>query len=366
MWLPRDSQQPSAQNGTQWVVDTFPTRKLSGLQVSTLGFGGSPLGGIFTDVDEEKAVESVHEAFRMGINFFDTSPYYGTELFRAEKVLGRALLGLPREQIVVSTKVGRYGHFIPDFDFSAAKVTESVHQSLLRLGTAYIDFILCHDIEYGDLDQVVNEAIPALNALRAQGLVRRVGITGLPLSAFQYVLDRVKQGCVDVVLTYCHYTLHDTTLASFMPYLRERGVDVISAAPLSMALLTQQGPPSWHPAPPQLKEAARAATELAAARGFDIANLALKFAMRYGEVSSMLVGMCTPEQVRSNVAVARQALGIDDTPNAAEEAVVMQEVLRIFASVKDMSWSSGRISWPEGIAAGSAVPHKWRPSSGTL
>jgi L-galactose dehydrogenase len=94
----------------------------------------------------------------------------------------------------------------------------------------------------------VNETLPALNALKARGLVRHVGITGLPLGVFPYVLDRAPPGSVDVVLSYCHYCLNDTSLAGLVPYLRSKGVGVISASPLSMGLLTPQGPPSWHPA----------------------------------------------------------------------------------------------------------------------
>ena len=125
-------------------------------------------------------------AFQRGINFFDTSPYYGAT--KSEIVLGKALKALPRDQIIISTKVGR---FVGDvFDFSAQRVTTSVEESLKRLQLEYVDLIQCHDIEFGDLDQIVNETLPALAALKAKGLVRHVGITGLPLKIFTYVLDR--------------------------------------------------------------------------------------------------------------------------------------------------------------------------------
>ncbi len=106
------------------------------------------------------------------------------------QVLGRALQGLPRDRIVLSTKVGRYGPDVEHFNFSASRVTASVQESLERLQTSYIDIIQCHDIEFGDLDQVVNETLPALVKLRDAGVVRHIGITGLPLGVFRYVLDR--------------------------------------------------------------------------------------------------------------------------------------------------------------------------------
>ncbi|KIY92829.1 hypothetical protein MNEG_15134 [Monoraphidium neglectum] len=176
----------------------LPKRVLgsTGLQVSVLGFGASPLGSVFEDINEAEGIASVHEAFRLGINFFDTSPFYGAT--KSETVLGKALKDLPRDEIVVASKVGRYGPEL--FDFSAERVTASVTESLARLQVPYIDLIQCHDIEFGDLDQIVNETLPALAALKARGLVRFVGITGLPLGIFPYVLDRAPPGSVDVAL----------------------------------------------------------------------------------------------------------------------------------------------------------------------
>lgn len=99
----------------------------------------------------------------------------------------------------------------------------------------------------------MNETIPALLKLKEAGKVRFVGITGLPLKVFSYVLDRLPPKTVDVVLSYCHYSLNDTTLKPLLPYLEDKGVGVISASPLSMGLLTNQGPPEWHPAPSEVK-----------------------------------------------------------------------------------------------------------------
>lgn len=132
-------------------------------------------------IDESAGVAAVHEAFRLGINFFDTSPFYGAT--KSETVLGKGLAALPRDQIIVATKVGRYGE--ATFNFSSARVTASVRESLARLGTGYIDLIQVHDMEFGDLDEVVSETLPALAALKAEGLVRFIGITGLPLRNFR-------------------------------------------------------------------------------------------------------------------------------------------------------------------------------------
>ena len=196
----------------------------TGLTVSVLSYGASSLGGVFRSIDENEGIRAARLAIDLGINFIDVSPYYG--LTRAEIVLGRALSGIPRDRYYLATKVGRYGD--SEFDFSARRVTASVDESLSRLNVEYIDVIQCHDIEYGDLDQVVNETIPALRALRDRGKVRFIGVTGLPLSIFGYVLDHTE---VDTILSYCRYCLNDTSLESFLPRLREKRVGVINASP---------------------------------------------------------------------------------------------------------------------------------------
>ncbi|MBC7812045.1 MAG: aldo/keto reductase, partial [Burkholderiales bacterium] len=216
----------------------------TGLQVSTLGFGASPFGGVFGAIDDAEAVRAVHTAIDLGINYFDVSPFYG--LTKAETVLGKTLLGISRDKYVLSTKVGRYGD--TEFDFSAARVTASVDESLARLSTDYADIILCHDIEYGSLDQIIHETLPALRELQAAGKARFIGISGLPMKIFHDVSERAD---LDTILSYCHYTLYDTTLTGFISSAKSRklNVGIINASALGMGLLTEQGPPSWHPAP---------------------------------------------------------------------------------------------------------------------
>jgi len=285
----------------------IPKRPLgnTGLQVSVLGFGASPLGGVFHDVNEEEGKRAVELAFQRGINFFDTSPFYGET--KSEIALGRAIACLPRSEIVVATKVGRYG--ADTFDFSASRVTRSVDESLERLGLEYVDLIQCHDMEFVPLDQIVNETLPALLELKKQGKVRFIGITGLPLKIFRYVLDRAPAGSVDCVLSYCHFTMLDDTLKDLIPYLEKKNVGIINASPLCMGLLTRRGPPSWHPAPRETIEAAKKATDAATQAGFDIADVALRYSLMKNEaISTTLVGMCTPEQVDKNCNVALAAL----------------------------------------------------------
>src|SRR6516162_2464096 len=154
----------------------------TGLQFSWLSFGASSLGQEFRTVDLNDAMRSVRVALDLGINFIDTSPYYGRGL--SECLLGPTLRGVPRDSFTLGTKLGRYD--AAHFDFSARRVFESVDVSLHRLGTDHLDIILCHDIEFVDMAQVVGETLPALRKVRDQGKVRFVGVSGYPMKMFRY------------------------------------------------------------------------------------------------------------------------------------------------------------------------------------
>lgn len=314
----------------------LPTRPLgsTGLQVPVLGFGGSPLGGIYQASKDDVGIAAVHEAFKLGLNYFDTSPLYGA--LRAEKVLGQALKDLPRDKIIVATKCGRYGE--DDFDFSADNVTKSVHESLKRLQIPYIDLLQCHDVEFVDLDQIVNETIPALQKLKQAGLIRHIGINCYPLKPYKHILDRIPEGAVDTILSYCHYSINNTTLTSIVPYLQSKGVGIINASPLSMGLLGPHGPADWHPAPQEVKETCRKAVAAAQKRGVDITSLAIRFALQNEDLATTLVGMCTPDEVRQNVQTALSAF----EPLSQQEQEALAEVQSILEPVRDFSWKVGR------------------------
>lgn len=301
-------------------------RKLgnTGLDVSVLGYGASPLGSVFRNVDESVGIRTVHTAIDLGINFIDVSPYYGLTL--AETVLGKALKELPRDAFYLATKVGRYGD--AEFDFSAERVIQSIDESLARLNVDYIDVIQCHDIEFGSLDQVVNETLPALERMRESGKVGFVGITGLPLHVFRYVIDRAS---VDTILSYCHYSLNDTALVELVPYLQENGVGIISASPLSMRLLTEQGPPNWHPAPEDIQQACARAAAHCQEKGVDIAKLAVQFGLANRDIATTLVGTANPDNLKKNVDWALSEL--DD--------VLLKDVQQILAPIHNKTWPSG-------------------------
>jgi L-galactose dehydrogenase len=297
----------------------------TGLKLSALSFGASSLGQEFRPVDLNEALQSVHAALDVGMNFIDTSPYYGRGM--SEVLLGVALRGVPRERYLLGSKLGRYAP--QHFDFSAKRVVESVDVSLHRLGVEYLDIMLCHDVEFVDMAQIVNETLPALRKVQQQGKVRFVGVSGYPMKMFRYVLDRAP---LDVVLSYNHYTLQNTMLAEWVPYLKAKGVGVLNAAPFSARLLTNAPLPAWHKATPEVRAVCKQAAEHCQARGVDIAQLALQFSVANPDMTTCITGSANPERVREWARWAEQPL----------DQQLLREVLDILRPIHNWFYVEGR------------------------
>lgn len=278
----------------------------TGMRVSNLSLGASSLGGVFHGISEEEGIRAVHVAVDHGINFIDVSPYYGH--LKAETVLGKALREIPRDKYYLSTKVGRYGHDgVNTWDYSARRATESVYESMQRLGVDYIDLINVHDIEFqaampGGLQKIVDETLPALVALKKKGDVGHVGITDLQPENLRWVVEHSEDGTVESVLNFCHYSLNDTLLADYLDFFEQHGVGVINASPLSMGLLSQRGAPAWHPAPEPLKAACHEAMLLCRAKGYPIEKLAIQFATSMNpRIATTLFSSANPANVLKNI-----------------------------------------------------------------
>lgn len=301
----------------------------TGMKVSALSFGASSLGSVFRDTKESEAIAAVHTAVEMGMNFIDVSPYYGH--YKAETVLGKALREIPRDRYYLSTKVGRYGKDgVNTWDYSGRRATESVYESMERLGVDHIDLINVHDIEFADLHQVVEETLPALVELREKGVVGHVGITDLQLENLQWVVDHAAPGTVESILNFCHFTLNDDKLLDFLDYFEERGIGVINASPLSMGLLSQRGVPSWHPAPASLVEACRRAVEHCSAKGYPIEKLAMQFSVSEPRIATTLFSSANPANVAKNIAF------VGEQPDME----LVNEVKRIIGDQQRVSWAN--------------------------
>lgn len=301
----------------------------TGLRVSNLSFGASSLGGVFHNIREAEGIEAVFTAIEKGMNFIDVSPYYGH--YKAETVLGKALKDIPRDKYILSTKVGRYGKDgVNTWDYSAQRATESVYESMERLNIDYIDLINVHDIEFADLNQIVNETLPALVALREKGVVGHVGITDLQLENLQWVIDHSPAGTVESVLNFCHHCLNDDKLVDYLDYFEERGIGVINASPLSMGLLSQRGVPHWHPAPQSLVEACQKAVQHCLAKNYPIEKLAIQYSVSNPRIATTLFSSANPQNVIKNIEYAEAPI----------DWQLVQEVQDIIGNQKRVSWAN--------------------------
>jgi len=297
----------------------------TGLKLPVLGFGASSLGQEFRSVTLDEALQSVRVALDCGLNFIDTSPFYGRGM--SEVLLGVALRGVPRDGFKLCTKLGRYD--LNHFDFSARRVAESVDVSLHRLGTDHLDIILCHDIEFVELRQIVNETIPALRKIQKAGKVRFIGFSGYPQKLFRFICDQTE---VDCVLSYNQYTLQNTRFADeTIPYLKAKRIGVMNAGPFSARLLTNAALPSWLKEPPNVKAAARQAAQHCASRGVDIAKLALQFSLANPDITTTIAGSANPANIRQWAQWAAEPL----------DRQLLAEVQEIFQPVKNLGHVEG-------------------------
>ena len=305
----------------------IPTRQLgrTDLHLPILSFGASSLGAEFRQVTIDEALRSVHVALDYGLNFIDTSPFYGRGM--SEVLLGIALKGVARDRYTLCSKLGRYD--LTHFDFSARRVAESVDVSLHRLGTDHLDILLCHDIEFVPMQQIVDETIPALRQAQKSGKVRYIGFSGYPMKIFRFICEQID---VDCVLSYNQYTLQNTRFVDeVVPYLKERGVGVMNAGPFSARLLTNAPLPVWLKEPELVKQAARAAATHCASKGIDIAQLALQFAIAHPDITTTISGSANPVNIQNWAKWAEEPL----------DEELLREVEAIFAPVKNLGHMEG-------------------------
>ncbi len=297
----------------------------TGLEVPILSFGASSLGQEFRRITLDEALASVRTALDCGLSLIDTSPFYGRGM--SEVLLGMALREVPRRDYLLCTKLGRYdlGHF----DFSARRVAESIDVSLHRLGTDHLDIVLCHDIEFVPLQQIVDETLPALRRARDAGKVRFIGFSGYPQKIFRVICD---QADVDCVLNYNQYTLQNTRFAEeTIPYLAAKRIGVMNAGPFSARLLTDAPLPAWLKEPEPVKAAARAAADLCRRRGSSIAKLALQFSLANPAIATTVAGSANPANIR----------GWADWAAEPIDAGLLADVQAIFEPVHDIGHLEG-------------------------
>jgi D-threo-aldose 1-dehydrogenase len=302
------------------------TRRLgsSEVEVTRLGFGGAPLGNLFSAVSERAVAESLAAAWDAGWRYFDTAPLYGHGL--GERRIGTFLCRKPRSDYRLSTKVGRrlvpqdawvdggvyveVPNMAPVYDYSRDGALRSVEASLERLGVGRIDILLIHDIDRFTHEaeqprrfrEAMDGAYPVLAELRAQGVV---GAIGLGVNDWQVCEDVARVADIDCVLLAGRYTLlEQEPLASFLPLCVEKNISVIAGGVFNSGILAT-GPNAgavynYAAPPPPILERAAALDRVCRAHGVPLAAAALQFPLAHPAVASVVVGARSGDEVRAN------------------------------------------------------------------
>lgn len=311
-------------------------------ELPRLGFGGAPLGGLYSPVSQAQAHAALQSAWACGLRYFDTAPLYGYGV--SEHRLGEFLCGMPRDSFVVSTKAGRalvprtnfnnsagsLAQFHVDspyeaaFDFSVDGIRAGVEQSLSRLKLEAIDIVYLHDPD-NHLEQAISAAYPALCKLREEGLVRAIGAG----TNRTQPLVRLIEACdLDVVMLAGRYTLLDASAADrVLPLCRQRGIRVVAAGIFNSGILAQNDLNSaatydYQPADNDILTRARRLLEIVRKFGVDLRTAAIAFALREPAIDSIVLGMRSAQEVRENVRAANASVPEDLWEALASEALL--------------------------------------------
>jgi D-threo-aldose 1-dehydrogenase len=327
-----------------------PTERLrigrTGLDVTRLGFGGASIGGLFTAVRDEDATATVERAWDLGVRTFDVAPLYG--LGAAERRMGRALAGKPRDDFVLSTKVGRlvvprdsippgadvdeqdanYPHRDPVglvFDYSGDGVRRSIEASLERLGLDRIDIALIHDPD-DHWEAAIDDAYPALARLRDEGVIRAVG-AGMNQSA---MLARfAREGDFDVFLVAGRYTLLDQeAFGELLPLCVERGIGILIGGVMNSGVLTDPGPGSrynYRPAPPAVIDRARRLAAVCERHAVPLRAAAIQFPLAHPAVRSLIAGVRRIEHLDEYPELMRRPIPADLWAELRAEGLIPSE-----------------------------------------
>ena len=300
-------------------MTTIETREIgaTGLRVTTLGIGCAPLGNDVADAEEHLAIAAVERAYEAGIRYFDMAPIYG--LGRAERRIGRALAGIPREQFVISTKVGRLleysgvnsGTSEPAvvFDWSRDGVMRSLDESLQRLGMDRIDIALLHGPQ-DHYEAAIGEAYPALADLRSQGVITAIGAG---MNEWEMPARFAREADFDCFLVAGRYTLLDqSALAEFLPLCEEKGISVILGGPYNSGILASDLSPDatyqYAKAPPEILDRALRIRAVCDLYDVPLNAAALQFGLAHPSVASTIPGVRSSSEVENNARAASFAV----------------------------------------------------------
>ncbi len=311
---------------------------VEGLDITVMGLGGTGLGNMYSAVDTDAAVGAVHAAFASGIRYFDTAPVYGFGL--AESRLGEALRTLPRDEIVISSKVGYDLVEIPraemqptmwadtppiraEFRYTRDAVLRSIEGTMKRLGVDRLDMLAIHDPDEASIlsdsanpharsrfKDAMEDAYPVLDNLRSQGVIRAVGVG---INQWQMLVDFVQAGRFDYFLLANRYTLlEQAPLDALFPLCEEHGTRIIVGGPFNSGILAMgavEGAPfDYKPATPDILDRVRRIESVCARHGVPLAAAALQFPLGHPLVSSIIPGARSAGELERNVELMRMSI----------------------------------------------------------
>ncbi len=271
-------------------------------EIGPLGLGTAPLGGLYEAVDEDTALAVVDRAWELGLRYFDTAPYYGSGL--AERRLGKGLGVRPRDELLVSTKVGRL--LRPDasgwdgayFDFSYDAALRSLDESLARLELDHVDVALVHDPD-DHYDEALTGAFPALVRLREEGVVRAIGVG---MNQTELLCRFARDADPDCFLVAGRYTVLDRTAADeLLPLCEERGIAVIAGGVFNSGILAGGDTFNYEAPPPDVVARVRDLREVCTRWDVPLPAAAVQFPDRHPAVGSTLVGCRSVDELEEDV-----------------------------------------------------------------
>ncbi|MFK0041824.1 aldo/keto reductase [Paenarthrobacter sp. NPDC090517] len=304
-------------------------------KLGKLGFGGAGIGNLYRAIPDGEALATVLSAWDAGIRYFDTAPHYGLGL--SEQRLGAVLRDKPRNEFVISTKVGRLlepnsgggqdseGFEVPAtsrrvWDFSGTGIRRSIEDSLERLGLDHVDIAYLHDPDVHDLQAGISQGLPALEKLRSEGVV---GAIGVGINSAEAALECVEAADLDLVMLAGRYTLIEQPSVPLLERCVERSTGVVSVGAYNSGLLARPDVPedahyNYDQAPAEVLERARALADLCRDFGVELPTAAIQFPLRHPAVVNVTAGATSPEQVVTNAARMEAAVP-DELWNALEE-----------------------------------------------
>ncbi|MFJ4026852.1 aldo/keto reductase [Paenarthrobacter sp. NPDC089989] len=288
-------------------------------KLGKLGLGGAGIGNLYRAIPDGEALATVLAAWDAGIRYFDTAPHYGLGL--SEQRLGAVLRDKPRNEFVISTKVGRVlepssdggldpeGFDVPAdkkrvWDFSEAGIRRSLEDSLERLGLDHVDIAYLHDADVHDLRAGITQGLPALEKLRSEGVVKAIGVG---LNSAEAALECVEAADLDLVMLAGRYTLLEQPSVPLLDRCVERRTGVVNVGVFNSGLLARPEVPNdahynYDQAPRAVVERARALADVCRGFGVELPTAALQFPLRHPAVVNVTVGASAPEQVSANAA----------------------------------------------------------------